>query len=457
MGGKRVRTSIRWFLLLSAFASLTPALFAPMIGINMAIDRALEMNPNIVAATLEAVGARTVIRVDQILYAANAQFPLYVGSNENRLVLRTDYFVWPRSLSSFDPGQSIIVFLLDLPRELPQQWDGAPYKLLTVIPIPTAVLKRNLSLAGIRELIRNELLDQLRNEVSPGRQLALLRLAFPILSKEDDGIVRDFLQHSEEQHRQTARALLLALTLKPEYIPPVEKDLGPILEHAPPFGSTGDDPEMQGLCGQSHPLGICDYSHLSSFNATKDHMFPTAVERTERAPLLPFYRWVIKNSKFSEVRWVLGIRPLVYFGTETDWPLLDSLASDVYEFNKSEFSNALYYLKNGHLPPHSDITKMEILGGTPSSLALNVSYDYVGDLGDTVFIQCHAQHDLETHSASFIPASVGRHTVRIKLQLGSTEKTPFNTDSVFCSFAQNRTDKIPTGGWGFSYKKTWSR
>jgi hypothetical protein len=455
---RRVRTTVRRILVLFAFISLVPILFAPKLGVNMAIDRALEMNPNIVVATIESTGTKPIIRIDQILHAANNKFPSYVDGNKGQIVLGgMNYFIWPRSLSSFDAGQPVIAFLHDLPEGLPQGWEAAPYELLTVFPIAKRFFSEYQALSAIRELIRNDLLNQLENESSPGRQLALLRLVFPILHKEDVEIVKGFLQHADEQHRLTARALLLALTLKPEYIPAVEQDLEPILEHAPPNTSTGDDPEMQGLCGQYLTLGICDYSHLSNFNATKDHMFPTAAERAERAPLLPFYRWVIGTSRFSRVRWELGIRPLIYFGTEADWPLLDSLASDVDEFNRSEFSNALYYSKNGHLPPHSEVAEMDILEETPSTLTLNVSYDYVGDSGDTVFIQCHAQHGLETHSASFTPASVGKHTVRLELQLESTEKTPVDTDHVYCSFAQNRTNKVSTGGWGFSYKKTWSR
>jgi hypothetical protein len=451
---------VHGLFVLSVATFLCPLLFAPGITINQAIDKTLDMNPNVVAATVEDVGSKPTFRVNQILHAQQEQFSSYVSSNANRIILaRGHRFQWPQSLSPFEPGQFVIAFFREMPGELPQGWDGAPYLLLTVVPTSKRIFSSNQSLSDICILIRNDLINQMKVENSSSRQLALLRFVFPILRKQDAGIIQSFLQHSETRHHQTARALLLALTRDPKYIPAVEKDLEPVMQQTPPDTLYGDSPEMEGLCGHNgSPLGICDYSHLARFDATKDRVFPSATERTERAPLLPLYRWVIEKAKDARVRWELGIKPLAYFGTEADYPLLDSVSSEVDEFNRRHFSDALYYLKHGHLPPQSEFISMDVLRETPSSLSINVSYDYIGDLGEKgILIECHASGRslLETHAPSFTPALVGKHAAHLELHLDAEAKTPLDTNLVLCNFARSRT--VSTGGAGFTYKKTWSR
>ena len=241
---QRFQALIRWLFVLFVSLLLVPSSFAPVIRSIAAIDNALNVNQNIVAATLENVGSKTIFRIDQILYPPNEQFSSYVSGHENRIVLAgMDWFVWPRSLASFDPGQFVIAFLRERPGELPQGWDSAPYELLTMVPTSKRSFPSRQSLSDIRDLIRSDLLNQINNENSPDRQLALLRFVFPILREEDAGIIRSFLQHSESQHHRTANALLLALTWNPKYIPAVEKDLEPILEHVP----HGEDLDMMDL------------------------------------------------------------------------------------------------------------------------------------------------------------------------------------------------------------------
>jgi hypothetical protein len=179
------------------------------------------------------------------------------------------------------------------------------------------------------------LLSQLRTERSSNRQIALLRFVYPLMRKQDAGIIRNFLKHPEREHRQAARALLMALTLNPKYIPKVESDLEWILAH-PPSEENADIAES---CSGLIPPGFCDYEYLARF--TPYQGFPSQAEREARAPLLPFFRWVIQKVKNPKIRWALGIKPLAFFGNESDLPLLEAISPQVNRIYQKNFESAL--------------------------------------------------------------------------------------------------------------------
>jgi hypothetical protein len=208
---------------------------------NLPFNFAFDRKPNVITANLEEIKGVDleeikkqtgnvviqpiyVFRVNQTLHAEDEDFRSFVEKNNNQIVIDRPGFVWPNRLSPMVKGQFVIAFLT---RD-PTASSGAtfsPYMLIDVIPTSARRFPTDLTLASVRDLVRTDLIQQIKSELLSDRQLTLLRFVFPILSAQDADVITPFLQHEDPEHRRAARALLLALTLDPGYIPDVEQDL----------------------------------------------------------------------------------------------------------------------------------------------------------------------------------------------------------------------------------------
>ena len=440
--------------------SFSAPLLAVAVGGNFPIDQALDLKPNVVTVTLEAIKPRTgiwavaptlVFRVNQTLRVEDTDFRSFLMNNNDRIVIDRQNFIWPTCLSALSEGQFAIVILRRNPPG-PPGTNWPPYQLFDVIPTSTQHFRPNQALYPIRRLIRADLLRQLKSERSSTRQLALLRFVFPLLSTHDAGVITPFLQHTDPEHRRAAHALLVALTLDPAYIPDVERDLQWVAAHSSSVRA-GRTKTLDSEC--SMPAGFGDYAYAARFTPYMDRMFPSDAERLAKQRLLPLFRWICRNIVDPQMRWELGIQPLSQFGTHDDLALLKAEAKKDGEHDLTPF---IFRIRTGRLP-YDAFNSLRVLEETPFSVTIEVGYTYSGDMGDNgVWIECRpSDHNNEgNHRSAFAPASTGEHAARIRLEMAPEEPAAYTTDLLFLNFVTSRKETC-CGGWAMEFTKKWSR
>jgi len=222
---------------------------------------------------------------------------------------------WPSTLVPLRKDAQCILVLREKPRhDDKRRHDHGEYWIRSVVPRHGTQLPRVTSVPAAKRILAGEILAELREERSAGRQRKLIMQASPILTPTEAGVLLPFLKSKDAWLRRAAIAGLCHATKREEFLKLAMEDMKRYAR-TPPLDDEANGPEeYAGFSPWWYPF-FEHYFFLSVGWSVEEDASATVY--------LPLFRQVLKEPHFEEWgQWRHGMRPLCWVGTREDIPAL---------------------------------------------------------------------------------------------------------------------------------------